>query len=264
MSDAAWLQQLHSYGLLRGRFRPEAGVATLRAYLRQRERLIEYTASHIQHMQKALMEMNVQLHHVVSDITGVTGMRIIRAIVAGERDPATLAEMRDIRCHASVETICAALTGNWRDEHIFALNQSLALYDFYQTKIIECDRQLEVALKALEVGEGHDTSRLPKARTKTRQVNTPDFEVRTALYRVLGVDLTQIHGMGPSLALKLIGECGTDLAAQNVNRGPVRSILHRGCVWHQATKYQVVNCCPQRRADHRAGQRPFYGWLPPQ
>lgn len=213
VSDAAWLQRLHSYGLLRGGFRPKAGVATLRAYLRQRERLIEYTASHIQHMQKALMEMNVQLHHVVSDITGVTGMRIIRAIVSGERSPETLAEMRDIRCHASIETICAALSGNWRDEHIFALNQSLALYDFYQTKILECDGKLEVALKALEVGNGHDTRNLPKARTRTRQVNTPDFEVRAALYRVLGVDLTQIHGMGTSLALKLVGECGTDLAA---------------------------------------------------
>ena len=114
VSDAAWLQRLHSYGLLRGSFRPEAGVATLRAYLRQRERLIEYTASYIQHMQKALMEMNVQLHHVVSDITGVTGMRMIRAIVAGERDPGTLAEMRDVRCHSSAEIICAALSGNWR------------------------------------------------------------------------------------------------------------------------------------------------------
>lgn len=212
VNDASWLQRLHSYGLLRGSFRPEAGVATLRAYLRQRERLIEYCASHIQHMQKALMEMNVQLHHVVSDITGVTGMRIIRAIAAGERTPGTLAEMRDSRCHASAEKICAALSGNWRDEHIFALCQSLALYDFYQTKILECDRKLETALRALEGGEGHDVSCLPKVRTKTKQVNTPDFEVRTALYRVLGVDLTQIHGIGPSLALKLVGECGTDLA----------------------------------------------------
>ena len=213
VSDAAWLQRLHSYGLLRGSFRPEAGVATLRSYLRQRERLIEYTASHIQHMQKALMEMNVQLHHVVSDITGATGMRIIRAIVAGERDAATMSQMRDIRCHAPAEKICAALSGNWRDEHVFALCQSLALYDFYQAKILECDRKLEVALKVLEGGNSHDTRSLPKARTRTRQVNTPDFEVRSALYRVLGVDLTQIHGIGPSLALKLVGECGTDLAA---------------------------------------------------
>ncbi len=213
VNDAAWLQRLHSFGLLRGSFRPEAGVATLRAYLRQRERLIEYCASHIQHMQKALMEMNVQLHHVVSDVTGATGIRIIRAIVAGERAPDILAGMRDIRCHASAEKICAALTGTWRDEHIFALDQALALYDFYQAKILECDRKLEGALKALEVNDGHDVKRLPKVRTKTRQVNAPDFEVRSALYRVLGVDLTQVHGIGPSLALKLVGECGTDLAA---------------------------------------------------
>jgi len=120
VSDAAWLRQLHSYGLLRGSFRPDAEIATLRAYLRQRERLVEYAAAHIQHMQKALMEMNLQLHHVVSDITGATGMRIIRAIVAGERNPDVLAAYRDVRCHSSIETIRAALVGNDRDEHVFA------------------------------------------------------------------------------------------------------------------------------------------------
>jgi transposase len=111
VSDASWLRQLHSYGLLRGSFRPEAKIAILRAYLRQRERLVEYAAAHIQHMQKALMEMNLQLHHVVADITGATGMRIIRAIVAGERRPDVLATYRDVRCHASMETIRASLTG---------------------------------------------------------------------------------------------------------------------------------------------------------
>ncbi|GAN91766.1 transposase ISPpu9 [Gluconobacter frateurii M-2] len=136
VSDAAWLQQLHSYGLLRGSFRPQADIAALRAYLRQRERLVEYTAGHIQHMQKALMEMNLQLHHVVSDITGVTGMQIIRAIVSGERDAAALASCRDVRCRASVETISAALIGNYRDEHVFALMQALELYDFYQDRMI--------------------------------------------------------------------------------------------------------------------------------
>ena len=110
---------MHSYGLLRGSFRPEAEIATLRAYLRQRERLVEYAAAHIEHMQKALMEMNLQLHHVVSDITGATGMRIIRAIVSGERDPEVLAAFRDIRCHSSIEVIKAALVGNDRAEHIF-------------------------------------------------------------------------------------------------------------------------------------------------
>lgn len=213
VSDAGWLRQLHSYGLLRGSFRPAAEIATLRAYLRQRERLVEYGAAHIQHMQKALMEMNLQLHHVVSDITGATGMRIIRAIVAGERDPEVLAAFRDIRCHSSIEVIKAALVGNDRAEHIFALTQSLDLYDFYQTKIEDCDRKLEAAVAALTVRADGDVPALPKARTKRKQVNAPSFDVRAALYGVLGTDLTQIHGLGPSLALKLIAECGTDLRA---------------------------------------------------
>ena len=215
VSDAGWLRQLHSYGLLRGSFRPEAEIATLRAYLRQRERLVEYAAAHIQHMQKALMEMNLQLHHVVSDITGATGMRIIRAIVAGERDPEVLAAFRDIRCHSSVDVIKAALVGNDRDEHIFALTQSLDLYDFYQTKIEDCDRKLEAAVAALTIRVDGDVPALPKARTKRNQVNAPSFDVRAALYGVLGTDLTQIHGLGPSLALKLVAECGTDLRAWN-------------------------------------------------
>ncbi len=213
VSDAGWLRQLHSYGLLRGSFRPEAEIATLRAYLRQRERLVEYAAAHIQHMQKALMEMNLQLHHVVSDITGATGMRIIRAIVAGERDPDVLAAHRDIRCHSSTETIRASLVGNDRDEHIFALTQSLDLYDFYHTKVAECDCKLEAAVAVLTVRAADDVPALPKARIKGKQVNAPAFDVRAALYGVLGTDLTQIHGLGPALALKLVGECGTDLRA---------------------------------------------------
>ena len=213
VSDAGWLRQLHSYGLLRGSFRPEAQIATLRAYLRQRERLVEYAAAHIQHMQKALMEMNLQLHHVVSDITGATGMRIIRAIVAGERNPDVLASYRDNRCHSPVETIRASLVGNDRDEHIFALAQSLELYDFYQEKILACDLKLEEALTSVTVRDRKQLPPLPKVRTKTKQVNAPSFDVRAALYGVLGVDLTQIHGLGPSLALKLISECGTDLRA---------------------------------------------------
>ena len=213
VSDASWLRQLHSYGLLRGSFRPTAQIATLRAYLRQRERLVEYAAAHIQHMQKALMEMNLQLHHVVSDITGVTGMRIIRAIVAGERDLNVLASYRDVRCHASVETIKAALNGNDRPEHIFALTQSVDLYDFYQAKMLECDRNLEAMLDNLAADQDHNPSDLPRVRTKTKQVGTPSFDVRAALFGVLGVDLTQIHGLGPSLSLKLVGECGTDLRA---------------------------------------------------
>ena len=159
------------------------------------------------------MEMNLQLHHVVSDITGTTGMRIIRAIAAGERDPDVLASFRDVRCHSSVETIRAALVGNDRDEHVFALAQSLELYDAYQAKMVDCDRKLEAAVAALTVKASGSIPPLPKARMKGRQVNAPSFDVRAALHGVLGVDLTQIHGLGPSLALKLVAECGTDLTA---------------------------------------------------
>src|ERR1700722_14754328 len=143
VSDAEWLQRLLEYGFLRARFRPQAEIAGLRAYLRQRERLLDYAAAHIQHMQKALMQMNLQLHHVVSDITGVTGMSIIRAIVGGERDPAALATHRERGCHASVERMGQALVGNYREEHVFALTQALELYDAYQTKVTACDKQIQ-------------------------------------------------------------------------------------------------------------------------
>ncbi|SFQ79158.1 transposase [Donghicola eburneus] len=207
------LRQLHSYGLLRGSFRPEAEIATLRAYMRQRERLTEYAAAHNQHMQKALMEMNLQLRHVVSDITGATGMRIIRAIVAGERDPEVLAGFWDVRCKSSMDTIRAAMVGNDRAEHVFALTQSLQLSDFYKVQIKTCDRRLEAAEGAPTIRADDDLAPLPKARIEVTQHNAPSFDVRAALNGVLGTDLTQIHGLGPSLALKLLAECGTDLHA---------------------------------------------------
>jgi transposase len=147
VSDAQWLQRLHEYGLLRGSFRPQGELAALRAYLRHRERLLDYAAAHIQHMQKALTQMNLQLHHVVTDVTGVTGMRIIRAIVAGERDPGTLASYRDPHCHPPVGTIRQALVGNDREEHIFALTQALELYDVYQTKVAACDVRIAAVLE---------------------------------------------------------------------------------------------------------------------
>ena len=168
VSDAEWLQRLHEYGLLRPSFRPQAEIAGLRAYLRQRERLLDYAAAHIQHMQKALMQMNLQLHHVVSDITGVTGMAIVRAIVAGERDPAVLASHRDRRCHASVETVCQALIGNYREEHVFALTQALELYDVYQTKVMACDKQIEAILTRLRKAAARPAHKLPPARSKSR------------------------------------------------------------------------------------------------
>ena len=212
LSDAQWLQKLHAYGLLRASFRPRHDIATLRAYLRQRERLLEYAAAHIQHMQKALMQMNLQLHHVVQDVTGATGMKIIRSIVAGERNPEELARHRDVRCKASSETIRDALIGNYQDEHVFELTQVLALYDFYQTQVAQCDERIGFVLRQLHANATPVSTPLPAARRRSRQSNDFSFDVRAELYSMLGVDLTQIHGFGPYLALKLVAECGTDMS----------------------------------------------------
>ena len=171
VTDAQWLQRLHEYGLLRASFRPERRIAALRDYLRQRERLLDYAASHIQHMQKALMQMNLQLHHVVSDITGATGMRIIRAVVAGERNPVTLAALRDQRCKELAETIRQALVGNDREEHIFALAQAVELYDAYLAKVDACDKRIEAVLTELKATCPPPPAPLPapRHRTKTAQ-----------------------------------------------------------------------------------------------
>jgi len=214
VSDAQWLQRLHSYGLLRASFRPKGQIAELRAYVRQRERLLEYAASHIQHMQKALTEMNLQLHHVVADVTGATGLRIIRAILAGERDPKVLACLRDYRCHSSAEAIEKALTGNYRAEHLFALELALALYNVYQDKASACDARIEAVLKELSISRGRDAGPLPSPRRRLHgKANGPDFDVRAALFKLLGKDLTQIDGLGSYLSLRLIAECGDDLSA---------------------------------------------------
>src|ERR1700704_5282016 len=185
VSDAQWLQRLHSYGLLRASFRPKGQIAELRAYVRQRERLLEYAASHIQHMQKALTEMNLQLHHVVADITGATGLRIIRAILAGERTPQVLAHLRDYRCHSDAATIEKALTGNYRAEHVFALEQALSLYNAYKEKASACDVRIEAVLKELSIGRGHATGALTPSRRRTDQVNGLAFDARSALFALL-------------------------------------------------------------------------------
>lgn len=212
VNDAQWLQRLHACGLLRASFRPGRDIAALRTYLRLRERHLEYGAAHIQHMQKALTFMNLQLHHVVSDVTGVTGLKIIRAILSGERDPQVLASMRDVRCKASTETVRAALVGNYQPEHVFALTQALVLYDFYQARVGECDAEIERALAILNADREAPASPLPQPRHRTKQPNAVNFDTRPLLYQLTGVDLTQIHGIGPYLALRLVGECGTDLS----------------------------------------------------
>src|SRR3954454_1981392 len=211
--DAQWLQRLHEYGLLRASFHPQGEIATLRSYLRQRERLLEAAAAHIQHMQKALIQMNLQLQHVVADITGQTGLRIIRALVAGERDPDRLAALRDGRCKTPLATLRAALVGTDREEHVFALAQALELYEVYQTKVAACDERIAAVLERLQAQNPPPAAALPLPRRAQPQAHEPAVPVRAALHAILGVDLTQIDGIGPSLALKLVSECGTDLAA---------------------------------------------------
>ena len=208
--DCQWLQQLHTYGLLSGAFRPDGEIRRLRSYLRQRVMLVQYASHHIQHMQKALTQMNVKLHHVISDITGKTGMDIIEAIVDGQRDPRQLAQLRDPRIKADEATIAKSLQGHWREEHIFELTQALELYRFYQDKIAECDREIEAQLERFEDRSNGDPPAAKSGRRRSKG-NAPRFDVWTHLYRMTGVDLTQVDGVDAYTALKVVSEIGADM-----------------------------------------------------
>ena len=206
--DCQWLRQLHRFGLLRSSFRPSAEIVELRAYLRQRDTLVRAAADQVRRMQKALTLMNLQLHNVISDITGQTGMAILRAIVGGERDPAVLAAHRNYRCRANRATIEASLTGNYQPEHLFALRQSLVLYDMHQKLIAECDDAVAQRLAALLAAAGAPRDPLPE-RSGRRQ---PGPELRAPLYQLTGVDLTAIPGLADYSVACLIGEIGTDMS----------------------------------------------------
>ncbi len=208
VQDCQWLQQLHTYGLLRSAFRPPEAICTLRAYLRQRSNLVSQVGTHIQHMQKALRQMNVLLDNVISDITGVTGMKIIRAIVAGERNAKRLAQYRDGRCKNDVATIEKSLRGHYREEHLFALRQAVELYDIYQEKIHACDEATERHLDCFQSKAAPGD--LPK-KPKRKHNNATAFDGRGHLYRITGVDLTQIGGIDESIALKALSETGMDM-----------------------------------------------------
>jgi transposase len=209
--DCQWLQQLHSFGLVRGSFRPEREITQLRAYVRHRENLVRYAASHVQHMQKALSLMNLQLHQVISDLTGTTGMRILRGLVAGNHDPRSLAEERHPRCRSSVQEIEQALTGQYRPEYLFQLRQALELYDHYQAQIEACDREIEALLEQIAAQQPEPATPLPASRRGKPRGNEPHFELRSLLYRVSGADLSQIDGLGPYASLRLLAEIGTDM-----------------------------------------------------
>lgn len=209
--DCQWLQQLHTYGLLTGAFRPPDEICVLRSYLRQKEMLVQASAQHIQHMQKALQQMNLLLHNVVSDITGVTGMKILKAILAGERDPQVLAGHRDGRCHNSQQTIAQSLVGNYRDEHLFALRQALELYEIYQSKIADCEQAIMEQLNSYpDVTDGEPPAASKKGNPSARIRSSVD--VREMLYKKSGVDLFAVPGLGADTLLTVTSEVGFDMS----------------------------------------------------
>lgn len=210
--DCQWLRQLHSYGLLAASFRPKDEICALRSYIRHRERLTQNASTHIQRMQKALTEMNLHLNRVVSDVTGVTGMAIIRAIVAGERNPEQLATMKDPRVKRSTAEIAAALVGDYRVEQLFILTQELQLYDIYRTQIQMCDQQIEMTLSDLDSDDRAETPLPPRPKGRKPSRNAPKFDLRAHLYRISGVDFTQIDGLESLSVQTILSEVGLDPA----------------------------------------------------
>jgi transposase len=207
VQDCQWLQKLMSLGLLRAAWRPGDEVCVVRAVVRQREVLLAEQGSWVQRMQKALVQMNIQLTEVLTDAMGMTGQAIIRDIVAGQRDPAVLAKHRNGRVKASLAEIQRALTGNWRDEHVFVLTQSLAMFDSLAQRVAECEAKLEALLAPL----GHHDVKLA-GPAKRAGKNTPSFDLRTALARWAGVDLTRINGLAVTSVLTVLSEIGPDLS----------------------------------------------------
>ncbi len=209
--DCQWLQRLHSYGLLTASFRPAEQVVVLRSYLRQRQMLVGYAGQHVQHMQKALEQMNVKLAEVVNDITGVTGMAIIRAILGGERDPLKLAKLRNDKCRRTEAEIARALQGNWRDEHLFALQQAVALQAFYRQQLQECDGRLQAHLATFADRSG-GRPLPPRVKRRVRRSNDPACSIRAVLFRMAGVDLTVLEGIDENTALVILSEIGPDIS----------------------------------------------------
>jgi transposase len=216
VSDCQWLQYLHSVGLLKASFRPSPEVCAVRTLLRHREGLVELASHHVQHMQKALDQMNLQIHHVISDVTGTTGLAIIDAVLAGERDGEKLAQLRDPRIRASKETIAKSLVGDYRPEHLFTLKQSLKLYRHYQTEISECESEIQRFMKRLQSKADPVEQPLPPAKDSVRKCKVmPPARalcLREEAYRVLGVDLTTIPGISVLHVQAVIAEIGPDIS----------------------------------------------------
>ncbi len=215
ISDCQWLQYLHSVGLLNGSYRPAQHVCATRSLFRHRESLTQMAASHIQHMQKALDQMNLQIHHVISDITGLTGLAIVDAILAGQRDPAALAKLRDPRIKATPETIMKSLQGDYRAEHLFTLKQALAAYRHYQQLIAECDQEIQNYLRQFE-SLCEPPPEIPPAShsgpTRRHRLSPEEAELKKQLHRIFGVDLVEVPGLNVSTIGTLATEVGPDLS----------------------------------------------------
>jgi transposase len=212
VSDCQWLQYLHAVGLLRGSFRPAQAVCAVRSIVRHREAIVRYAGSQVQHMQKALNQMNLHLHHVISDITGQTGLAILDAIVAGERDPRTLAELKSGRIKADLETVEKSLEGDWREEHLFALGQALSTWRHYQKQIAECDAEIARILASFDPPPPGDIEGPAVPRREPEALPAP-ADTASELARVFGVDLTEIPGVDIGVARTVFTEIGPDLDA---------------------------------------------------
>jgi transposase len=213
VQESQWLMKLHTYGLLRNSFRPSPEVRMMRTYWRQRNDLVQAAGRHIQRIQKTLTQMNIQLANVLSDVSGVTGQAIIKAVLAGERDPWKLAAFRDGRVKASKEQMARSLEGNWQDDLLFVLKQEQEGYEFYQQQMAECDKRLRQYLEQRPDRSGGASvpEEKRKGRRKTRRGNTPQFDMRTAVFRMTGVDLTRIDGIDIVTAATVISEAGWDM-----------------------------------------------------
>ncbi|KAA1257037.1 Transposase [Rubripirellula obstinata] len=212
--DSQWIQTLHSFGLLTGSFRPTDEIIVLRNYMRQREMLVKQSSRHVQHMQKAMEQMNLKLTEVISDICGVTGMSIIDAILSGQRDPHELAKLRHDRCSNDEATIALALHGNWREDHLFSLEQAVDLYRYYHQKIAEVDERIEAYMLTLQdKSDGQTLEKKPRSRQRSKRTNEPKFDTREMLYRLIGIDLTVVDGIAEHSALQLISEIGIEMSA---------------------------------------------------
>jgi transposase len=209
--DCQWLQYLHSVGLLKASFRPEHAVCEIRSLMRHRQNLVEMSCVHVQHMHKSLDQMNLQIHHVISDITGVTGLAIVDAIVAGKTNPKELAQLRDYRIKASIETVTKSLVGDYRAEHIFTLKQSLTAYRYYQQLVADCDREIQQRIESFDTTDSNPTAAAVDSSNST-STTAPTFDLRSHLQRLFGVDLTAIPGLDTLRVQTIFSELGANLS----------------------------------------------------